>query len=308
MTSTFDLVAVIGPTASGKTSFAAHLAFRINGEIISADSRQVYRRMNQGTGKDYADYIVENKQIPVHLIDIAEPGYKYSIFEYQRDFISAFKDITRRGKLPVLCGGSGMYIDAATRHYRLDEVPVNHELRKELSQRTLSELTEILSEMKVLHNNTDTDTIEHALRAIEIEKHTIENPVVYHSLPKMNTIYIGVLYEREEERQRITKRLNERIENGMIEEVKGLLDSGIPAESLTYYGLEYRYITLYIQGIIDFRTMKDKLNIAIHQFAKRQRTWFRKMEREGCIIHWIMGELPMSEKIERAVQLIEAGR
>jgi tRNA dimethylallyltransferase len=308
MTSTFDLVAVIGPTASGKTSFAAHLAFRINGEIISADSRQVYRRMNQGTGKDYADYIVENKQIPVHLIDIAEPGYKYSIFEYQRDFISAFKDITRRGKLPVLCGGSGMYIDAATRHYRLDEVPVNHELRKELSQRTLSELTEILSEMKVLHNNTDTDTIEHALRAIEIEKHTIENPVVYHSLPKMNTIYIGVLYEREEERQRITKRLNERIENGMIEEVKGLLDSGIPAESLTYYGLEYRYITLYIQGIIDFKTMKDKLNIAIHQFAKRQRTWFRKMEREGCIIHWIMGELPMSEKIERAVQLIEAGR
>jgi tRNA dimethylallyltransferase len=308
MTSTFDLVAVIGPTASGKTSFAAHLAFRINGEIISADSRQVYRRMNQGTGKDYADYIVENKQIPVHLIDIAEPGYKYSIFEYQRDFISAFKDITRRGKLPVLCGGSGMYIDAATRHYRLDEVPVNHELRKELSQRTLSELTEILTEMKVLHNKTDTDTIEHALRAIEIEKHTIENPVVYHSLPKMNTIYIGVLYEREEERQRITKRLNERIENGMIEEVKGLLDSGIPAESLTYYGLEYRYITLYIQGIIDFRTMKDKLNIAIHQFAKRQRTWFRKMEREGCIIHWIMGELPMSEKIERAVQLIEAGR
>jgi tRNA dimethylallyltransferase len=308
MTSTFDLVAVIGPTASGKTSFAAHLAFRINGEIISADSRQVYRRMNQGTGKDYADYIVENKQIPVHLIDIAEPGYKYSIFEYQRDFISAFKDITRRGKLPVLCGGSGMYIDAATRHYRLDEVPVNHELRKELSQRTLSELTEILTEMKVLHNKTDTDTIEHALRAIEIEKHTIENPVVYHSLPKMNTIYIGVLYEREEERQRITKRLNERIENGMIEEVKGLLDSGIPAESLTYYGLEYRYITLYIQGIIDFKTMKDKLNIAIHQFAKRQRTWFRKMEREGCIIHWIMGELPMSEKIERAVQLIEAGR
>ncbi len=243
----YNLIAVIGPTASGKTAFAAHLASRINGEIISADSRQVYRKMNLGTGKDYNDYRVGDSLVPAHLIDIADPGYKYSVFEYQRDFNRVFQEITECGKQPVLCGGSGMYIDAATRRYRLQEVPKNEDLRKALEHKSAEDLGRMLAKMKTLHNTTDVDTVEHALRAIEIEQYYRDHPDADNSLPPINTLYLGVMFARETERKRITERLGSRLKQGMVEEVKQLLDSGISAESLSYYGLEYRYITLYLR-------------------------------------------------------------
>jgi len=305
ITSVYNLIAVIGPTAGGKTAFAAHIASDVDGEIISADSRQVYRRMNVGTGKDYDDYLVGGVRIRVHLVDIVEPGYKYSVFEYQRDFHEAFKDITDRGKIPVLCGGSGMYINAATRNYSLIEVPQNEKLRNDLKDKTLIELGNILSEMKILHNTTDTDTIEHAIRAIEIRKYYEEHNTQANDQPLMKPLYIGVLFDRRTERERITIRLKNRLNGGLVNEVSQLLQSGIPAESLMYYGLEYRYVTLYLTGKLDYETMTSQLNTAIHQFAKRQRTWFRKMEREGCAIHWINGNLPMDAKVSHVLRLIE---
>jgi tRNA dimethylallyltransferase len=304
MAARYNLIAIMGPTASGKTSFAAQLAYRIKGEVISADSRQVYRNMNQGTGKDYSDYRVDEFQVPAHLIDIVDPGYKYSIFEYQRDFIRVYHDIISRGKFPVLCGGSGMYIDAATRGYRLDEVPRNDTLRTELGSKSLDELRDILSTMKTLHNKTDIDTTEHALKAIEIENYYRAYPTSQPGLPDLSTLFIGVRFEREIERNRITERLQKRLQQGMVEEVRELLKSGMPADILTYYGLEYRYITWFVLGKLDYQTMVSRLNTAIHQFAKRQRTWFRKMEREGCHIHWLDGNMPLSEKIETALQLM----
>lgn len=302
MPSKYDMIAVIGPTASGKTTFAAHLAKRLNGEIISADSRQIYRRMNLGTGKDYESYVVDGFTVPVHMVDIADPGYKYSIYEYRRDFFDAYDDIRSRGKLPVLCGGSGMYIDAVTRNYRLEEVPVNDRLRREMSGKSLGELHDILRQLKSLHNTTDVDTVEHALRALEIEYHYRQNPVK-ETWPVPSTLFLGVMYEREAERERITQRLKERLQQGMIEEVRQLLESGLSAESLVYYGLEYRFITQHLQGEMDYHTMFTRLNTAIHQFSKRQRTWFRKMEKGGTVIHWINGELPLNEKVEIAVAL-----
>jgi tRNA dimethylallyltransferase len=300
----YNLVAVIGPTASGKTAFAAALASRVNGEIISADSRQVYRNMNLGTGKDYADYRVNGVEIPVHLVDIADPGYKYSVYEYKRDFIAAFNDIVARQKLPVLCGGSGMYIDAATGNYRLDEVPRNQDLRAELGSKSLEELTDILSAMKSLHNKTDVDTTEHALRAIEIARFCKDHPAVQQPVTDLQPLFIGIIYERGIERARITERLEARLKQGMIEEVRNLLDSGITAGELLYYGLEYRYITLYLTAQIDYHDMVARLNTSIHQFAKRQRTWFRKMEREGCRIHWLDGNMPMEEKIRITLEML----
>jgi tRNA dimethylallyltransferase len=304
MPSRYNLIAIIGPTASGKTSFAVQLAYQMNGEVISADSRQVYRNMNLGTGKDYYDYRVGEYQVPAHLIDIADPGYKYSIFEYQRDFIRVYRDIVSREMLPVLCGGSGMYIDAVTRGYRLNEVARNVTIRKELGSKSPDELRDILSTLKTMHNKTDIDTTEHALRAIEIEYHNRANPDNHLDFPDLNTLFIGVRFERGIERKRITERLEKRLRQGMVEEVSELLESGIPADALIYYGLEYRYITLFLQGKSDYQTMVSKLNTAIHQFAKRQRTWFRKMEREGCNIHWLDGNMPVSEKIETALQLM----
>lgn len=303
MSATYNLIAVVGPTAAGKTAFAAHLAQRVNGEVISADSRQVYRNMNLGTGKDYADYLVDSIEVPVHLVDIADPGYKYSIYEYQRDFISAYNQIRSRGKQVILCGGSGMYIDAVTRRYRLDEVPLNTALRKELAGKSLEELAAILSNFKTLHNKTDIDTLEHALRAIEIEahyQHHPPNPV----LADLRPLFIGIMYNRETERQRITERLHQRLQQGMVNEVQQLLNSGLTPESLTYYGLEYRYITLYLQQKMPYDQMVSLLNTAIHQFAKRQRTWFRKMEREGCTIHWIDGECSRESKLQQAEALL----
>jgi tRNA dimethylallyltransferase len=304
MSTRYNLVVVLGPTASGKTSFAAQLAYRINGEVISADSRQVYRQMNLGTGKDYSDYCIGDYKVTAHLIDIADPGYKYNIFEYQRDFTRVYNDIISRGRFPVLCGGSGMYIDAATREYPLNEVPHNETLRETLGSKSLDELRNILSTMKILHNKTDTDTVEHAIRAIEIEYYNRASPGNHLEMPDLKTLFIGIRYEREIERARITERLEKRLHQGMVEEVSELLKAGIPADTLIYYGLEYRYITMFLQEKLDFQTMKSKLNTAIHQFAKRQRTWFRKMEREGCCIHWLDGNMSDSEKIETTLHLM----
>lgn len=300
----YNLVAVIGPTASGKTVFAAHLAHRLNGEVISADSRQVYRHMDLGTGKDYSDYCVSDTRVPYHLIDIADPGYKYSVFEYQRDFYRAFLDIQSRGRLPVLCGGSGMYIDAAIRGYRLTEVPRNDTLRQELRQKSLEELTTILSTFKSQHNVSDVDTPERAVRAIEIALFNRDHPDQISDRPAIDPLYLCVQSNRTVERSRITERLEKRLKQGMVEEVGRLLDSGLSADSLAYYGLEYRFITGYLTGRMDYQTMVGLLNTAIHQFAKRQRTWFRRMEREGCKLHWIDGQLEIPEKIDIALQLL----
>jgi tRNA dimethylallyltransferase len=305
MPSNFNLAVVLGPTASGKTAFAANLAYHINGEIISADSRQVYRKMNLGTGKDYSDYRVLNAQVPFHLIDIVDPGYKYSVFEYQRDFFKAYLDIQSRGKFPVMCGGSGMYVDAVTRRYRLVDVPRNNILREELTSKSLDELAVILSQLKLLHNETDLDTPEHALRAIEIAVYYRDNPSQENDLPQLNPFFIGIRYNRTRERERITERLEKRLELGMVDEVRKLLKSGLPAEKLIYYGLEYRYITEYLLGKTDYNRMVLLLNTAIHQFAKRQQTWFRKMEREGAVIHWLDGNLPMEEKLNITLKLMK---
>jgi tRNA dimethylallyltransferase len=307
MTEACNLIAVIGPTASGKTSMAAHLARRMNGEVISADSRQVYRHMNLGTGKDYDDYIVDGVPVPYHLLDIAEPGYKYSVYEYQRDFFKAFTDIHNRGKMPVLCGGSGMYFDAAVKGYKLVDVPYNEELRRELANKSLDELNRILVSLKVLHNTTDTDSAERAIRAIEIATFRHLHADIDNDLPPVNPLFIGILYQRNIERDRITDRLRARMKQGMVEEVKQLLASGIPAETLVYYGLEYKFITQYLSGVLTYEEMFSLLNTAIHQFAKRQRTWFRKMEKEGAVIHWLDGELPLDEKVEKAIRLLNAG-
>ncbi len=298
-----NLLVVLGPTASGKTAFAAHLARLTGGEVISADSRQVYRQMNLGTGKDYEDYRVDGLPVPVHLIDIADPGTHYSVFEYQRDFFRVFEDIRRRGRLPVLCGGSGLYLDAATRGYRLAEVPPDEALRMELSRMSLEELHQRLAGMKKLHNTTDVDTPERAIRAIEIETFYQNHPEAGKAVPEIRPLFIGIRYARDAERARITARLRQRFAEGMADEVRQLLESR-DAASIRYYGLEYRYITDYLTGELPFEEMFRLLNTAIHQFAKRQMTWFRKMEREGAVIHWIAGELPMEEKLQMATGLL----
>jgi tRNA dimethylallyltransferase len=300
----YDLITVLGPTAGGKTAFAAHLCDAIGGEIISADSRQVYRHMNIGTGKDYNDYNVSGRIIPCHLIDIVEPGYRYNIFEYRNDFLKAYRNIVSKNKMPVLCGGSGLYLNAVTGNYFLPEVKPDISLRKQLGEKTLEELTAMLAPMKKLHNKTDTDTKEHAVRAIEIAMNSGEQPSAG-GYP-VNILYLGIRFERQEERARITERLNRRIEQGLVEEVKALLERGISAADLMYYGLEYRFITLYLTGNISYDEMTGKLNTAIHQFAKRQMTWFRKMEKEGTVIHWIDGNLAMEEKVRKALELTSA--
>jgi tRNA dimethylallyltransferase len=303
--SEYNLVTVLGPTAGGKTSFAAHLADRLNGEVISADSRQVYRHMNLGTGKDYEDYNVEGRPVPFHLIDIADPGYRYSVFEYQRDFMKAFSEITVRGHLPILCGGSGLYINAVTRGYRLIPVPPNPALREALSAKPLDELTALLASMKKMHNITDVDTKDRVIRAIEIEMVYHDQGIAIDDYPVLRNLCLGIRFERSVERRRITERLHARLASGMTDEVKDLLKRGLTAESLMVYGLEYKYITLYLQGNLSYETMVERLNTSIHQFAKRQMTWFRKMEREGTVIHWIAGELPMEEKMDIALRFFE---
>ena len=300
----YDLITILGPTASGKTPLAAHLADKLNTEIISGDSRQIYRRMDLGTGKDLVDYVVEGRPVPYHLIDIVEPGYKYNVFEYQRDFLKAYEDITSRGKMPILCGGTGMYIESVLKGYRLLPVPENPELRVSLEGKTLEELTRILEGYKKLHNSTDVDTAKRAIRAIEIEEYYKQQPPEYREFPTLNSLIVGVDIDRELRREKITRRLKQRLEEGMVEEVRGLLAEGIPAENLIYYGLEYKFLTQYAIGELTFDEMFNQLETATHQFAKRQMTWFRGMERRGFTIHWLDATLPMEEKVEHITNLI----
>jgi tRNA dimethylallyltransferase len=315
------MITILGPTASGKTPVAAHLAAEIGGEIISADSRQVYRRMDIGTGKDLADYIVDGRQIPYHLIDIREPGTKYNLFEYQQDFLDAYEDIRSRGAVPILCGGTGLYIEAVLKGYHLSPVPQNQELRDSLEGKSLAELTEMLTELKAktgsnMHNTTDVDSCQRAIRAIEIETYNLEHPTPRRELPPVDSIIIGLDIDRELRREKITRRLKARLEERqqvgasagmtMVDEVKALLDEGISADDLIYYGLEYKFVTEYLTGKTTYDEMVTRLEIAIHQFAKRQMTWFRGMERRGFHINWIDATLPMENKVAKIIQIVNS--
>ena len=303
----FNLLCVLGPTASGKTALAVRMAAELGGEVISADSRQVYRGMDIGTGKDLEEYDYEGRSIPYHLIDIVDAGYKYNVFEYQQDFVKVWKDCKNRNVFPVLCGGSGLYLEAVLKAYRLLAVPVNEALRKTLENKSLSELSVILSAYKRMHNTTDVDTVKRAVRAIEIEEYYKLQSCIEGEFPEIHPLIVGVDVSREVRRTRIDKRLQERLKNGMVEEVQQLLEQDIAPEDLIYYGLEYKYLTLYLTGQLTYEDMVEKLNIAIHQFAKRQMTWFRKMERQGFSIHWIDGNLPMDEKVMLIRELMETG-
>ncbi len=310
-----QMITILGPTASGKTPLAAALAKEIDGEIISADSRQVYRRMDIGTGKDLEEYVVgrqesgDKRNIPYYLIDIVEPGTKYNLFQYQQDFFDAYNNIIGNGKTPILCGGTGLYIEAVLKGYKLSPVPQNQELRDRLEGKSLTELTQILMALKEkngsnMHNTTDVDSCQRAIRAIEIETYNIEHPMPLRELPPIPSLIVGVNIDREQRREKITRRLKARLEGGMVEEVKALLDEGIPADDLIYYGLEYKFVTEYLIGKTTYEEMFQRLEIAIHQFAKRQMTWFRGMERRGFTIHWIEAMQPMEEKVKQIMQLI----
>ena len=304
----YDLITILGPTASGKTSLATALADKLGTEIISGDSRQVYRRMDLGTGKDLADYTIEGRSVPYHLIDIVEPGYKYNVFEYQRDFLKAYESIVAKDKLPVLCGGTGMYIESVLKGYRLLPVPENPELRVSLEGKSLEELTRILEGYKKLHNSTDVDTAKRAIRAIEIEEYYKQQPLEYREFPSLKSLIIGVDIDRELRREKITRRLKQRLDEGMVDEVRGLLAEGISAENLIYYGLEYKFLTQYAIGELTYEEMFHQLETAIHQFAKRQMTWFRGIERRGFVIHWLDATLSMEEKVERIINLINTNK
>lgn len=296
------MITILGPTASGKTAVAAALALRTGGEIISADSRQVYRRMDIGTGKDLADYTIGDVKIPYHLIDIAEPGTKYNLFQYQQDFHEAYDEIHSRGKLPILCGGTGLYIEAVLGGYSLSPVPQNQALRDSLEGKSLEELTRMLVELKRqngsnMHNRTDVDTAQRAIRAIEIETYNLEHPTPERQMPPVESLIIGINIDRELRREKITRRLKARLDEGMCDEIQGLIDGGVNPEDLIYYGLEYKFITEYVIGRTSYEEMFRQLEIAIHQFAKRQMTWFRGMERRGFTIHWIDAAQSMEDKV-----------
>jgi len=299
-----DLIVILGATATGKTLLAARLAHRLGSEIISADSRQVYRGMNLGTGKDYEDYIVEGVKVPYHLIDIADPGYKYSVFEFQNDFLEVYSLLKRKGIIPVMCGGTGMYIEAVVNAYRLLPVPPDPERRSELQKKTMAELISMLKSLSALHNTTDTKHRKRLIRAIEIAEYKHNNQIQDTAFPGLKPIIFGIKFDRESRRRRITERLERRLKSGLIDEVKGLLKT-IPPESLIYYGLEYKYLTLYCTGKISYNELFDGLNTAIHQFAKRQMTWFRKMEKEGHVIHWIDGNMDVEEKTGMMLSLLD---
>lgn len=303
------MITILGPTASGKTSVAAALALRTGGEIISADSRQVYRRMDIGTGKDLADYTIGDVHIPYHLIDIAEPGTKYNLFQYQQDFHAAYNDIRSRGKLPILCGGTGLYIEAVLGGYSLPPVPQNQKLRESLEGKSLDQLTQMLVELKQkngsnMHNRTDVDTAQRAIRAIEIETYNLEHPTPERQMPPVDSLVIGINIDRELRREKITRRLKARLEEGMCDEIRSLIDGGVNPDDLIYYGLEYKFVTEYVVGKTSYEEMFRQLEIAIHQFAKRQMTWFRGMERRGYTIHWIDAAQSMDEKVEAIMSLM----
>ncbi len=299
------LITVLGPTASGKTKFAVQLAAKINAEIISADSRQVYRGMDIGTGKDLSDYEVDGYPIPYHLIDIRNAGEKYTLFNYQNDFHKVYNDILSRGRKTILCGGTGLYIESVLKGYQLPDVPENRELRKNLENKQIDELTRILASYQPLHNKTDIDTPKRAIRAIEIADFKSKQTASELDYPPVESIIIGIGINRDSRRQKISSRLKKRLNEGMIEEVKHLIDGGVSPDDLIYYGLEYKYVTLYIIGKLSFEEMYSQLETAIHQFAKRQMTWFRGMERRGFTIRWLDFSLPIDEKIEKALAFVE---
>lgn len=297
------LLTILGPTASGKTALAAHLAYEIDGEIISADSRQVYRGMDIGTGKDLSDYEIKGRHIPYHLIDIRDAGEKYTLFHYQQDFHRVFRDIADRKKIPILCGGTGLYMESVLKGYRLLDVPENPALRASLSRKTLEELTEILASYKKMHNSTDTDTKKRAIRAIEIADYQAKQQAEELTFDPIDSLIIGIDIDRELRRQHISSRLKKRLEEGLIDEVRQLLQSGVRVDDLLYYGLEYKFVTLYVVGSLSYDEMFAQLETAIHQFAKRQMTWFRGMERRGFVIHWIEASLPLEEKVGKCLEL-----
>ncbi len=303
--SVYDLLFVTGPTASGKTSLAVAIAKEIGGEIISADSRQVYRGMNLGTGKDYEDYLVNDVRMPCHLIDIVDPGYKYNVFEYQRDFLKVYTMMKDQGIFPVVCGGSGMYIDSILTGYRMFEVQPDSGLRIDLEKKSIEELRAILSTYKSLHNKTDIDTKKRVIRAIEIEHFNKNRKEKKSEVPKVRSLVVGIMFDREIRRKRITERLKQRLDDGMVDEVNQLIKAGVSTDVLIYYGLEYKFITLYLTGKSDYNEMVRDLEIAIHQFAKRQMTWYRGMERRGIKINWIEGDLPIEEKVAKVLELLK---
>ena len=293
-------ITILGPTACGKTSFATHLAYALNGEILSADSRQVYREMDIGTGKDLSEYTVHDSAIPYHLINIREPGDKYTLFDYQHDFHAAYNDILTREKRPIICGGTGLYIESVLKGYHLPDVPANPALRESLGDKPLEELTLILQSYHPLHNTTDTETKKRAIRAIEIADYQSKQESSVCEFPPLRSTILGLHIDRDLRREKITKRLKTRLQEGMIEEVKKIIDSGVSPDDLIYYGLEYKYVTLHVVGVISYEEMFRQLETAIHQFAKRQMTWFRGMERRGFTIHWIEASLPLEQKMELA--------
>lgn len=299
-----ELITVLGPTACGKTSFAVALADYLDSEIISADSRQIYQSMDIGTGKDLEEYTIHGRRIPYHLIDICEPGYKYNVFEYQHDFFQVYEEICSRGKLPVLCGGTGMYIEAVLKGYKLLAVPENPKLRDALKDKSLEELEALLATYKTLHNKTDVDTVKRAIRAIEIEEFYKTQAPDIHEYAPLNSLIIGLGIDRELRRTKISRRLRQRLDEGMVDEVRKLIDSGIQPDDLIYYGLEYKYLTLYIIGKLSYEEMVSQLEVAIHQFAKRQMTWFRGMERRGFHIYWLDVTLSTEEKIKQVIDLL----
>ena len=300
----YELITILGPTASGKTVLAAALAAQLHTEIISADSRQIYRGMDIGTGKDLADYIVNGQSIPYHLIDICEPGYKYNVFQYQHDFFRVFRDIESRGKLPILCGGTGMYIEAVLKGYKLLDVPQNPTLRQSLQGKSLAELEQILASYKVLHNKTDVDSAQRAIRAIEIEEYYRTEAPGRNEYEPINSLIIGVDIDRDTRRAKISQRLRARLAEGMVDEVRQLIDQGVKPDDLIYYGLEYKFVTQYVIGQLTYEEMVTQLEIAIHQFAKRQMTWFRGMERRGSTIHWVNPDWETARKIDTILELL----
>jgi len=302
MTGKSNMITILGPTASGKTALAANVACRMNGEVISADSRQVYRNMDIGTGKDYDDYIIEDREVPCHLVDICNAGERYSVYRYQKDFLTVYNEISDRNKLPVLCGGTGMYIESVLKGYRLLKVPVNKNLRDNLERKTMNEMKNILEGYGDLHNITDVTQRKRLVRAIEIAKYYSDHNNEEEEFPEINSLVAGIKFDRNSRRKRISDRLKDRLKGGMIEEVKSLLESGVSAETLIYYGLEYKFITWYLQKRISYDEMFSQLETSIHRFAKRQMTWFRRMERNGIEIKWLDGYLPLNEKVEKVIE------
>jgi tRNA dimethylallyltransferase len=304
MHTNYNLITILGPTASGKTTLAAHVAYQLHSAVISGDSRQVYKGMDIGTGKDISDYTVNNTQIPYYLTDIVEAGTKYNVYEFQKDFIEVFNQLVSNNKIPVLCGGSGLYIESVLKGYKLISVPVNDVLRNELNQKTDDELIKMLAGFKKMHNTSDITTRKRLVRAIEIEIYNTNNPQNNYDFPEIKSLLVGICFEREEQKKSITRRLHARLKEGMIDEVDTLLKKGISPDDLIYYGLEYKFITQYLIGQLNYDDMLNLLNIAIHQFSKRQMTWFRKMEREGFNIHWLNAKTPLNENIEQTLKLL----